>query len=78
MYIFSKNKNISLKTIAELTKIYEDCEAIDLSTGLGLEIPVPGTNVGPTTLCLLVDQTLRSRLGDEKWFEHVEAGFTLG
>ena len=67
-----------MKAIAELTKVYENFEAVDLSTGLGLEIPIPGTNVGPTTFCLLVDQALRSRLGDEKWFEHIEAGFTQG
>lgn len=61
-----------------MIKVYERYDAVDLSTGLGLEIPILGTNVGPTEMCLLVDQALRSRLGDEKWFEHVEAGFSSG
>ncbi|XP_077288396.1 peroxidase-like [Arctopsyche grandis] len=62
--------------ISKLRQIYSTYDAVDLSTALGLESPVYGTNLGPTTLCLLVDQTLRSRIGDEKWFEHGESGFS--
>ncbi|PAA68634.1 hypothetical protein BOX15_Mlig021508g1 [Macrostomum lignano] len=49
--------------------VYGHPNNVDLFAGLVAEDAVDGSLVGPTTLCLLVDQMRRLRDGDRFWYE---------
>ncbi|XP_060571413.1 peroxidase-like protein [Ruditapes philippinarum] len=66
--------------VAKLLKeAYKDCiDDIDLFTGLVSERPAPGSQVGPTTQCLLATQFQRLKNGDKFFYERndVEISFS--
>ncbi|CAB4056437.1 PXDN [Lepeophtheirus salmonis] len=51
--------------VKRMSNVYRNIEDIDLDIGIVMETPIPGTQVGPTTKCLIEDQLMRSRDGDK-------------
>lgn len=64
----------------KLASLYESPDDVDLSVGGSLENIVDGTIVGPTFLCILTEQFLRTRVGDRFFFENRNpfGGFNIG
>lgn len=60
----------SLSIRDKLKQLYGHPGNVDLWVGGLLEDPVEGARVGPTFLCLLVDQFKRLREGDRFWYEN--------
>ena len=77
-YIYHKNIHC-LQNVEILKAIYENPEDVDLVVGGSLERNVPGTQVGPTFLCILTEQFYRTRTGDRFFFENgdPEIAFSL-
>lgn len=50
--------------------LYENLEDMDLVVGGSIEKNVPGTQVGPTFLCIITEQFYRTRVGDRFFFEN--------
>lgn len=70
---------ISPEDIAQLSRLYESPDDIDLTVGGVLERHVPGALAGPTLLCILTKQFHRTRVGDRFWYERGDhdAAFTI-
>jgi len=58
------------KVLYELQRLYRTPFNIDLYVGGVSENLVPGSRVGPTFLCILVETFWRMRDGDRFWFEN--------
>ncbi|XP_040576438.1 peroxidasin homolog pxn-2 [Lepeophtheirus salmonis] len=54
--------------VKRMSNVYRNIEDIDLDIGIVMETPIPGTQVGPTTKCLIEDQLMRSRDGDKFFY----------
>ncbi|KAK3090062.1 hypothetical protein FSP39_008890 [Pinctada imbricata] len=54
----------------KLLALYSHPDNVDLFVGGMAEQPLPGGKVGPTFLCILVDQFRRLRDGDRFWYEN--------
>lgn len=63
-----------------LSKIYTSVDDIDLYIGALLEVPSPGSLVGPTSQCILVEQFRRWKDGDRYFytFKNNAGPFTPG
>ncbi|KAK2585041.1 hypothetical protein KPH14_008561 [Odynerus spinipes] len=61
---------ISEENIQKLASLYAHPDDVDLTVGGSLERDVPGTLVGPTFLCILLEQFYRTRVGDRFWYEN--------
>ncbi|CAH4030012.1 unnamed protein product [Pieris brassicae] len=61
---------ISEENVEVLAVLYKDVKDIDLVVGGSLENNVPGTEAGPTYLCLLTEQFYRTRVGDRYFYEN--------
>lgn len=59
-----------------MRRVYKTVDDVDLYIGGVSEIPVEGSILGPTFLCLIGDQMARLRRGDRYYFEEVTAEFT--
>ncbi|XP_013139449.1 PREDICTED: peroxidase-like [Papilio polytes] len=71
---------MSKENVKKLKKLYESVEDIDLVVGGSLENHQPGALVGPTFLCILLQQFLNIRIGDRYFYENgqdQEIAFTL-
>lgn len=55
---------------SHLQALYSHPDNIDLFVGGISETPLPGSKVGPTFQCLIVDQFKRTRAGDRFWYEN--------
>ncbi|XP_033207455.1 uncharacterized protein LOC117167015 [Belonocnema kinseyi] len=58
------------ETIERLQRVYSKVEEVDLVTGALSELPVEGSVLGPTFLCLLGKTFRNARLGDRYWYEN--------
>ncbi|XP_077288383.1 peroxidase-like isoform X2 [Arctopsyche grandis] len=67
---------ISAQNIALLKTLYTNHTDVDLTVGGSLEALAPGAQSGPTFLCIMNEQFLRSRKADRFWFENKSSGFT--
>ncbi|XP_077288381.1 peroxidase-like [Arctopsyche grandis] len=67
---------ISAQNIAVLKTLYTNYADVDLTVGGSLEALAPGAQAGPTFLCIMNDQFLRTRKADRFWFENKSSGFT--
>lgn len=64
-----------------IREMYRHVNDVDLMVGGSLEKIVNGTLVGPTFLCILLEQFYRSRIGDRYFFERGDdenIRFTIG
>ena len=71
---------ISRENVNILRGIYESPEDVELVVAGSLEKNVPGTQAGPTFLCILTEQFYRTRVGDRYFFENgpdSDGSFTL-
>lgn len=68
------------KDIANLQRLYNTVDDVDLMVGGTLEQHVQGTLAGPTFLCILTEQFFRTRCGDRFFYERgsPDVGFTRG
>ncbi|GBM19239.1 Peroxidase [Araneus ventricosus] len=53
-----------------LKKNYEAVEDIDLWVGMQMEHIFPGSEVGPTAVCIIAKQFYSAKFGDRFYFEH--------
>ncbi|XP_043257437.1 peroxidase-like isoform X2 [Colletes gigas] len=70
---------ISIANVEKLSELYASPDDVDLTVGGSLEAHIPGTQAGPTFLCILTRQFYRTRVGDRFWFERGdnEVAFTI-
>ncbi|XP_013174136.1 PREDICTED: peroxidase-like isoform X2 [Papilio xuthus] len=71
---------MSKENVQKLKELYESIEDIDLVVGGSLEKHAPGALVGPTFLCILLQQFLNVRIGDRYFYENgkdQDIAFTL-
>ncbi|KAG5868999.1 hypothetical protein JTB14_007128 [Gonioctena quinquepunctata] len=61
---------IPKQIVAMLRYFYEHPDDVDLIIGGSLESNIPGTLVGPTFRCILINQFHRTRVADRFWFEN--------
>ncbi|XP_064604306.1 peroxidasin-like isoform X2 [Liolophura sinensis] len=55
---------------SKLRSLYGHPDNVDLFVGLMSENPLPGSKLGPTLMCMLVDQFKKLRSGDRFWYEN--------
>jgi hypothetical protein len=55
-----------------IVKIYGDVQEVDLYVGMLMEEPVPGSKLGPTSICATVDQFVALKNGDKHWYENAD------
>ncbi|XP_042209061.1 peroxidase-like [Homarus americanus] len=65
-------EDMNSDALENLKRIYKNVRDIDLFVGGLSENPLPGSQVGPTFACVLVDQFVRLKKGDRYWFENKE------
>lgn len=53
----------------QLEKFYETPDDVELVVAGSLENHMPGIEVGPTFLCILLNQFRRTRVGDRFFYE---------
>ncbi|XP_071176932.1 peroxidasin-like isoform X1 [Mytilus edulis] len=69
--VFSDLRNeISPRVLSKLQDLYNHPGNIDLFVGGMAETPLEGAKVGPTFMCIIVDQFKRLRDGDRFWYEN--------
>uniref|UniRef100_A0A4Y0BVL3 Uncharacterized protein n=1 Tax=Anopheles funestus TaxID=62324 RepID=A0A4Y0BVL3_ANOFN len=57
-------------TVERLARWYDTVDDVELAVAGALETHHPGATVGPTFLCILLDQFQRTRTGDRFFFEN--------
>lgn len=67
---FDLKGTMLLETIDRLQRVYSKVEDVDLVTGALSELPIEGSVLGPTFLCLLGRTFRNARLGDRYWYEN--------
>ncbi|XP_015118166.1 peroxidase [Diachasma alloeum] len=60
---------ISIQNVEKLSLLYETPDDVDLTIGGSLEENAPGALIGPTFLCIVIEQFYRTRVGDRFWYE---------
>lgn len=65
-------EHLDRQALKQMSMLYESVDDVDLYTGALAEIPEPGSLVGPTFSCLIVDQFARLQKGDRFWYEYAE------
>jgi len=65
-----RNEIQSVDSIRTLQELYGHPDNVDLFIGGMLEDVVQGARMGPTFMCIIVDQYRRTRLGDRFWYEN--------
>ncbi|CAH2040582.1 unnamed protein product, partial [Iphiclides podalirius] len=71
---------MSSENVKTLKSLYKSVEDIDLVVGGSLEFHAPGALVGPTFLCIILEQFLTTRISDRYFFENgidEDIAFTL-
>lgn len=66
---------VILQKIDTLKKLYKNYKDVDTTVGGALESLAQGAQVGPTFLCILNEQFLRTKRSDRFWFENRASGF---
>uniref|UniRef100_A0A182S7Z3 Uncharacterized protein n=1 Tax=Anopheles maculatus TaxID=74869 RepID=A0A182S7Z3_9DIPT len=69
--------SIPRATVDRLARWYDTVDDVELAVAGALEMHHPGATVGPTFLCILLEQFRRTRTGDRYFFENgaSEQGF---
>jgi hypothetical protein len=62
--------------IEKLKKVYEHPNDVDLIVGGSIENKLPGSLVGPTFSCIIMEQFHKLRVGDRFFFESPNSGFS--
>ncbi|XP_058126675.1 peroxidase-like [Anopheles ziemanni] len=69
---------IPAATVHRLDEWYESVDDVELVVAGSLERHAPGATVGPTFLCILLEQFRRTRTGDRFFFENGHPGGPFG
>ncbi|XP_056645270.1 peroxidasin homolog isoform X2 [Diorhabda sublineata] len=66
-------------SLHNMEMIYNNIDDVDLYTGALSEKPIKGSILGPTIMCLILDQFYRLKHGDRFWYEnpHPPQGFAM-